>query len=87
VTDRRAFCPVLAAVAVMAEFHRADPRRFSWRQPPYEYEHDKMPIDILAGSPALRGQIEAGTAVPEIAASWDGPMSAFDATRRACFRY
>ena len=25
------------------------PKRFEWRDPPYEYEHDKMPIDILAG--------------------------------------
>ena len=32
-----------------------------WRQPPYEYEHDKLPIDILAGSPQFRQQIEAGT--------------------------
>jgi len=60
VTDRRAFRPVLASVAAMAEFRRINPGRFAWRQPPYEYEHGKMPIDILAGSPALRGQIEAG---------------------------
>ena len=26
-----------------------DPARFAWRQPPYEYEHDKEPIDILYG--------------------------------------
>ena len=42
-------------------FHRAAPERPLWRQPPYEYEHDKLPIDILAGSPQLRQQIEAGT--------------------------
>ena len=36
-------------------------RCFAWRQPPYEYEQEKLPIDILAGSDALRSQIEAGT--------------------------
>jgi len=87
VTDRQAFTPVLAAVAVMAEFRRADPARFAWRQPPYEYEHDKMPIDILAGSPALRLQLESNVPVREIAASWDAPVAAFDAARRACLRY
>ena len=30
------------------------PPRFAWRQPPYEYEHDKWPIDILYGSDRLR---------------------------------
>jgi uncharacterized protein YbbC (DUF1343 family) len=87
VTDRRAFSPVLAGVAVMAEFHRADPARFAWRDPPYEYEHDRMPIDILAGSSTLRGQIENGIDAREIAASWEEPVAGFDAPRRACLRY
>jgi len=87
VTDRRQFRPVLASVAVMAAFHRADPSRFAWRQPPYEYEHDKMPIDILAGSPALREQIERGEGAREIAASWEGGVEAFEPARRACLRY
>jgi uncharacterized protein YbbC (DUF1343 family) len=87
VTDRRAFRPVLASVAVMAAFHRANPARFAWRQPPYEYEHDKMPIDILAGSPALRAQIEKGAGAGEIAASWDAAVAAFEPVRRACLLY
>jgi uncharacterized protein YbbC (DUF1343 family) len=87
VTDRQAFLPVLASVAIMAAFHRANPGRFAWRQPPYEYEHDKMPIDILAGSPALRERIEGGTGAREIAATWDASVAAFDAARRACLLY
>jgi uncharacterized protein YbbC (DUF1343 family) len=87
VTDRGAFSPVLAAVAVIAQFHRMNPARFAWRQPPYEYEHDKMPIDILAGSTALRGQIEEGIDAREIAASWDTAVAAFEPVRRACLLY
>jgi uncharacterized protein YbbC (DUF1343 family) len=87
VTDRQAFLPVLASVAVMAAFHRASPSRFAWRQPPYEYEHGKMPIDILAGSPALRAQIEGGIDAREIAASWETSVAAFRAVRRAHLLY
>ena len=86
-TDRQAYLPVLASVAVMAAFRRANPGRFAWRQPPYEYEHDKMPIDILAGSPALRGQIERGIGAREMAASWDEAVAAFAPVRRACLLY
>src|SRR5690606_18726450 len=50
VLDRDAFRPVRAAVELIDEFHRQDPSRFEWREPPYEYEHEKMPIDILYGS-------------------------------------
>jgi uncharacterized protein YbbC (DUF1343 family) len=87
VTDRRTFLPVLAGVAVMAQFHRTNPSRFAWRQPPYEYEHDKMPIDILAGSPAMRQQIEAGIDAREIAASWSEAVAAFEQVRRGYLQY
>ena len=87
VTDRRAFRPVLAAVAVLAACHRADPARFAWREPPYEYEHEKIPIDILAGSPALRTQIEAGTPAREIAAGWEEAVAAFEPARRSFLLY
>ena len=55
-----AFRPVETGVALLAAFRAADPDRFRWRDPPYEYEHTKLPIDILAGSSELREQIEAG---------------------------
>ena len=60
VIDRAAFRPVESGVALLAAFRAADPDRFRWREPPYEYETEKMPIDILAGSSELREQIEAG---------------------------
>ncbi len=81
VLDRARFRPVLAGVALLARFHAADPIRFAWRQPPYEYEHEKMPIDILAGSSRLRAQIEAGTAPQDIAAGWEDDVGAFQRVR------
>ena len=69
VTDRVAFKPVRAAVEMLDEFRRQDPPKFAWREPPYEYEHEKMPIDILYGSPKLREAVEAGNVAPLIASS------------------
>jgi uncharacterized protein YbbC (DUF1343 family) len=71
----------------MGQFHRANPSRFAWRQPPYEYEPEKMPIDILAGSPALRRQIESGIDAREIAASWAEATAAFETLRQPCLLY
>ena len=84
VTDRAAFRPVLTGVALIETFHRANPSTFAWRQPPYEYEHDKMPIDILAGSDTLRRQIEAGVPAAEIASGWQEDEATF---RRLRERY
>ena len=70
VLDRREFRAVESAVAVLVEIRTQNPSAFQWRQPPYEYEHDKMPFDILAGSSQLRHQIEAGLPVRTIYYSW-----------------
>jgi len=87
VLDRDAFQPVATGAALLEGFHRADPARFAWRQPPYEYEHDKMPIDILAGSPALREQVERGAGWREIADGWTAATEMFREIRRHCLRY
>ena len=82
VTDRDAFRPVITGVALIDMFRRQDTGRFAWRQPPYEYEHDKMPIDILAGSGTLRQQVESGVPIVDIAASWKDDERGFERLRR-----
>jgi uncharacterized protein YbbC (DUF1343 family) len=87
VTDRAAFRPVLTGAALIQMFRRLSPEKFSWRQPPYEYEHDKLPIDILAGSDRLRQQVEAGLAPAAIADSWRTDEAAFRDLRRPFLLY
>src|SRR5580765_7094232 len=77
VTDRKAFAPVAVGAALLREFQGSAPKQFAWRQPPYEYEHDKLPIDILAGSSALREQVESQAPLTEIVASWKAGEDAF----------
>jgi len=87
VIARHLFKPVLVGVALAGMFRRTNPSKFAWRQPPYEYEHDKMPIDILAGSDTLRSQIEADVPAAEIAASWRADEDAFRAVRDRFLMY
>jgi uncharacterized protein YbbC (DUF1343 family) len=87
VTGRDAFAPVAAGVALLRECYSIAPTRFKWRDPPYEYEHDKMPIDILAGSTALRQQIEQQVALRDVAASWRPGEASFAELRRPYLLY
>jgi uncharacterized protein YbbC (DUF1343 family) len=87
VTSGKDFLPVKAGVSLLRECFRLAPDRFAWRDPPYEYEHDKMPIDILAGSPALRKQIEEQTPLEEIVASWRPGVAEFAEIRRNYLLY
>ena len=70
VVDRRTFEPLRTAVELIAEFHAANPDRFEWRNPPYEYEHDKEPIDILYGTDQLRQTIDEGADLRALIDSW-----------------
>jgi uncharacterized protein YbbC (DUF1343 family) len=87
VLDRRTFRPVRTAVELMAGFYRANPDRFAWREPPYEYEYDKEPIDILYGSDRLRAAIDAGGDVRSLMASWSADEDAFRETRERFLFY
>ena len=74
-------------VALIDMFRRFNPEQFSWRPPPYEYEHEKEPFDILAGSSRLREQLEHGTPVSEIAEGWREDERAFDRLRAGFLLY
>jgi uncharacterized protein YbbC (DUF1343 family) len=87
VIDRQAFRPVLTGAALTMAFRSARPEHFAWRDPPYEYEHDKMPFDILAGSSELREQIEAGTPLDDIARSWEPGVAEFANVRERFLLY
>jgi uncharacterized protein YbbC (DUF1343 family) len=87
VTSRQKFEPVEVGVSLLRECYGLAPERFDWRAPPYEYEHDKMPIDILAGSPSLRQQIEQQVVLADIVASWHSGETDFAEARRAYLLY
>ena len=87
VLDRQAFRPVLTGAALIDQIRAANPKEFSWRKPPYEYEHDKEPIDILAGSPAFRLAIDSGQRAEELARVWERDSTPFEKVRREYLKY
>jgi uncharacterized protein YbbC (DUF1343 family) len=51
VTNRGEFRPFLTGVEIIKCIRKIHPESFQWRQPPYEYETEKLPIEILLGGP------------------------------------
>ncbi|MFH2202065.1 MAG: DUF1343 domain-containing protein [Elusimicrobiota bacterium] len=85
--DRTVFRPVLTALAVLCAARELWPKEFAWKHPPYEYEHEKLPIDILAGSESLRRDVDAGKTPYEIAGSWNEDLVAFEKSVAEFQRY
>ncbi len=84
VTDRGRFPAFLYYLLLIHHARRQAPERFAWRQPPYEYERDKLPIDILCGTDHVRKAIESGRSPRELAPEWNRERQAF---RRRRARY
>jgi uncharacterized protein YbbC (DUF1343 family) len=87
VTDRRTFEPVRASIELLVAMRLQAPEKFVWRDPPYEYEHVKPPIDILYGSDVLRTFVDGGRSVDEICATWDAQEEAFARLREPFLMY
>jgi uncharacterized protein YbbC (DUF1343 family) len=49
--DRNAFRPFETGIEILRCIRKLYPESFAWKQPPYEYEHEKLPIEILLGGP------------------------------------
>ncbi|MBU8871609.1 MAG: DUF1343 domain-containing protein [Gemmatimonadales bacterium] len=81
VSDRDSFLPVATYTAIIGAVSRLWPDHFSWKQPPYEYEKEKLPIDILAGGEMWRRTIDTAESIDdslqEMRAGWKVPLAAF----------
>jgi uncharacterized protein YbbC (DUF1343 family) len=78
VTHRERFRPFKTGVAILKTVHDLYPEYFSWKQPPYEYETEKMPIDILAGTDRLRQDIEKGEKLDRMEEWWQEQSKEFN---------
>jgi uncharacterized protein YbbC (DUF1343 family) len=77
VTGRKAFRPYLTTLSILQDVlaeHRLD---FIWKQPPYEYVTDKLPVDVLTGDPAVRKVLESGSSLSRLERSWKKEIAAF----------
>jgi uncharacterized protein YbbC (DUF1343 family) len=66
VLDKKNFRPVTTALTVLWDIRRTYPGNFAWKNPPYEYEYEKLPIDILLGNSWAREMLEQDRSPDEI---------------------
>jgi uncharacterized protein YbbC (DUF1343 family) len=87
VLDRATFKPVLTGFAVIEELRAADPASFAWKPPPYEYEHDKQPIDVIAGARWFCEAIDRGERAETIAQRSEASVATFRSLRQGFLLY
>ncbi len=87
VTDRRLFQPYRTSLALMAGLLELYSDQFGYKDPPYEYEDDKMPIDMILGNRGVRESLQSGAKPAELEDGWRQDIDGFDQLRREFFLY
>ena len=84
VTNAVTFRPYRTTLALIATVASLWPEDFQWILPPYEYETEKMPVDIVTGSDAVRQAIESGRLLDDLDLLAEANRDSWwDATARA----
>lgn len=60
IQDMREYRSYISTVSILSAIIEIYGDSFQWKEPPYEYEYDRMPIDLILGNPTLRKDIETG---------------------------
>lgn len=85
IINRERFRPFKTGVAIIKAIHDLYPEKFQWKQPPYEYETEKLPIDILTGSDKIRKYIEKGMTLNKMERWWNAECQSFNKNIRKEF--
>ncbi|MGD8446470.1 MAG: DUF1343 domain-containing protein [Desulfobacterales bacterium] len=63
---------------ILAE-HR---EQFKWKPPPYEYEFERLPIDLIMGNRSIRKRLENLEPIDAIEADWQEELKQFESISR-----
>ncbi|HEB68820.1 MAG TPA: DUF1343 domain-containing protein, partial [Desulfobulbus sp.] len=70
VTDAALFKPYRTGLALLQALLLLYPEEFSYKDPPYEYEFERLPMDLILGDQAVRIGLEQGIEIAELECSW-----------------
>ena len=87
VQDPRTFLPYRTSLALLQATIRLYPEQFSFKEPPYEYEFELLPMDLILGDGNLRQAMAAGEDLLELEKGWLPELAEYDRLRREYFLY
>jgi uncharacterized protein YbbC (DUF1343 family) len=77
ILDHSTYRPYRTSLALLASIIDIHGGQFAWKDPPYEYEFKKLPIDLILGDSSLRRQIEKGERLFQMEETWTKELNDF----------
>ena len=87
VIDPQTYLPYRTSLALLQAVMHLYPDQFHFKDPPYEYEFERLPLDLILGDRAVREQLTQGAEILQMEAGWQQELQAFDRARTKYFLY
>ncbi len=87
VTDPAVFLPYRTSLALLQAFMCLYPQEFARKEPPYEYEYQRSPLDLILGDRGLGEQLAQGADLLRLEQGWQEELGRFALLRRKYFLY
>ncbi len=87
VTDTETFLPYRTTLALLQAVMLEYPEQYAYKEPPYEYEFKRLPMDLILGDSVLRKNLEDGVPVSELEKKWQPELGKFIEMRKKYLLY
>ena len=87
VLDHSIYRPYRTSLSLLTSIIAIHREQFAWKEPPYEYEYKKLPIDLILGDSSLRRKIEKGEKLFELEKMWIKDLNGFTEWRNSFLLY
>jgi uncharacterized protein YbbC (DUF1343 family) len=87
VRNRKKFNSVVTGLTIIKTIKNLYPKKFAWREPPYEFEKKKLPFDILIGNAWVREAMIRTESIVAIRKKWITGLTEFKKAREKYLLY
>ena len=87
VQDPDVYRPYITSLAILQQIMEHHTKDFKWKEPPYEYEYEKKPIDLILGDSSVRLELESGKRVSLLEEKWEEGLNSFIEWRKPFLLY
>jgi uncharacterized protein YbbC (DUF1343 family) len=87
VTDRQAYRPYYTALSLLRTIMHLYPQDFQYKPPPYEYEYERLPLDLILGDSSVREALEQNKDIDDLEQAWQPELEAFGGLRQQVSLY
>jgi uncharacterized protein YbbC (DUF1343 family) len=77
VTNSLTFQPYRFSLALLSAILAVHGPDFRWKEPPYEYEYHRLPIDLILGDSSLRERLDGSVELNLLWSSWEAELTEY----------